>query len=383
MWVQDVMVPLKKLPLSFTHPALAFANPSPAPVITYLSDPDGKKSNLAAILIWMYCEEGAINSVAPDCPYGSLCSKGGKMVFDTNDLDWHCYGSHHIGNAGKTTQHEAHTEMLKHSKFFGSKEYGINIAKTQIGAFTKFLVYYCDDVTSVKSAWDFCRGQTGIKSKSKGYIWAVKFRSFCGEIRKAISLNLGSTGSTVEIDNTFYKHIWKYHKMSMPHSWHDKSWLRIIERDYTLKGRHRRRTFIVGQESTKQCLDLIAASCAKHRKIKLMADGCSYGNSKEMQEMREHFIVQQCNHQNSMFVQPGTEYLDAHNKVHDNTTEASFQRDKLKHKSMYGLTSNIELARGWLWESDFRNNYTDMSTMDTVQQFVQFVCQILPAHFCF
>ncbi len=81
-----------------------------------------------------------------------------------------------------------------------------------------------------------------------------------------------------------------------------------------------------------------------------------------------------------MMVKIGTEHLDAHGKVHDNTDEVSFQREKLLCASRYGLGGlNPYLARTWLWESDWRNNRTDMSTIDFIQTLVQDVCKVYPA----
>ena len=156
--------------------------------------------------------------------------------------------------------------------------------------------------------------------------------------------------------------------MSMPHNWNQIIWFRVIERDWTQKDRHRRLTIMVNSESVKECLEFMEANCTHGSK--LMADGCGFGRSTKLRKL---FKVQQCNHKRNEYVKPGTEHMDSHNKVHDNTVESSFQYDKILRSKSYGFGHrNVShLMNGWLWESDWRNNWTSMEVSDCVQTFVE------------
>eukprot|EP01084_Bolivina_argentea_P090326 162807_1 len=373
--IADCKIPLGKVPLTFPGPTDAFNFENAAPIIKWLSDPDPRKSNLAAILVWMYCDNGAINSVAPKCKYHDMNCNKKYMTFDVDALEWHCYGYHveynQETNKFVKVQHKDKMHLLAGSEFFQF------LKPRQIGIFTKFFIYFIDNYTSVKSAMELCGG---IKSLTTAYKWALVARNFFGVARKRIVRKLGSNGSSLEMDGTHFGQKWKYFKMRMPLFWHSRMWWRVGERNWTPKERHRRFTFIVGAESVEQCLELTVACCAKNRELLMFGDGCGFGDSNAIKLLYEHFEVSQCSHDDDMMVKIGTEHLDAHHKSHENTMEASFQRDKLNCSSHYGLGGlDVHRAQSWMWESDWRNNETDMSTVDCVQTFVQQVCQIYPA----
>jgi len=74
---------------------------------------------------------------------------------------------------------------------------------------------------------------------------------------------------------------------------------------------------------------------------------------------------------------------DAHFKVHDNTAEASFQADKLRNAWRHGVGhrnkySDSVLVRSWMWETDWKNHFTDMSFKDCVKVFLQHVALMFP-----
>lgn len=180
------------------------------------------------------------------------------------------------------------------------------------------------------------------------------------------------------MDGTYWGRVWKYHKGPIPKEYHRLIWFRIIERDWTPKGRHRRYTFVVPSESTASCLDLLI-KYAKHGSL-LMADGMGFGHNTEL---RTYFIVDQCCHVLGQYVKLGTEHFDSHTKVHDQTCEASFQYDKLLNKSRYGIghrCNNQQSLISWMWESDWRNNHTSMETLDVIQTFVEQIGSVYCAY---
>eukprot|EP01084_Bolivina_argentea_P126794 224415_1 len=71
----DCVFPLHALPSGFAGPSKAFAYKKVAYILSWLMDIDYKKSNLAAIFIWMYIWNGAINSIAHLCPHVSCTKK--------------------------------------------------------------------------------------------------------------------------------------------------------------------------------------------------------------------------------------------------------------------------------------------------------------------
>lgn len=179
------------------------------------------------------------------------------------------------------------------------------------------------------------------------------------------------------MDGSYFGKKWKYHKGPIPKQYQKIVWFRIIERDWTIKGRHRRYTFVVEAESVKCCLHLLIKH-VKHGSL-LMADGMGFGKNKIL---RKVFKVDQCNHSKGQYVKLGTEDFNSHTKVHDQTCEASFQYDKLFNSSRYGIghrCNNIELMKTWMWESDWRNNHTSMRNLDVVQTFVEQIGCILTA----
>eukprot|EP01084_Bolivina_argentea_P090325 162806_1 len=92
--IGNVIIPILKTPATFPGPTDAFNFENAAPIIQWLSDDNQEKSNLAAILVWMYCGNGAINSIAPKCKYANMNCNKQYMTFDVNALEWRCYGYH-------------------------------------------------------------------------------------------------------------------------------------------------------------------------------------------------------------------------------------------------------------------------------------------------
>ena len=304
----------------------------------------------------MYAEQGSIKYHAPTC---HVCQS--KMAFKQKEVNgviipcWECASR-------KPREHNTSVSMLSdmNTKYFRF------LATTQLATFTKMLIYYMDPSPSIKAAALFC----GI-GLQLGYKWGLKIRELFGASRKFFHIELGDNGATLEMDGTHVQKKWKYHAMRMPKNWNSGHiWFRVIERDWTYKGRHRRLTCMVKSESVAECLPFIIANCRAGSN--LMADGCGFGKSRRLNKL---FKVGQCNHKQKLYVKPGTEHMNSHRKIHDNTVESSFQYDKiLKSKSFgYGHRNVSNLMLTWMWESDWRNNWTSMETTDCVQTFFEHV----------
>eukprot|EP01084_Bolivina_argentea_P307981 532422_1 len=371
--IGNVKLPIARLPKSFPGPRNAFNFGKTAHIMKWLTDDDYSKSNLAAMLVWMYIGNGAINSYAHLCPHTS-CTIG-EMKLNLDTLQWTCRGRHkvldHETNIIKTVPHKTTIPLFRNSSMFEGF-----IKPNQLANWTALVFLYLDPWTAVKQMPDKLIGLT----TSIAYKWGAKLRWSILQIRKRIPIKLGDNGSSIEIDNSFLNGEWKYKKMSMPHNWHVRSWNRIIERFFTEKGRHRRLTFLVGVESIDHCLPLLLANVARNRSIPLYADGSKMCEGIANRVPVTDLVVSQCEHSSSHMVKLGTEHLDAHGKAHDNHAETSFQRDKLVTKSRYGLGGvEIDLAESWIGESDWAENYTNMTTIDKGKTYIEQICEIFPA----
>lgn len=373
----DCVFPLDELPTSFPGPADAFNYKSMKIkyALQWLTDDDKKKSNLAAVLVWMFVGNGCINKFAPKCPYYHVCNRK-IMKFDTRNLKWVCRGYHHekdIDDKIKRVQHN-HTKPL----FYGAPFFKF-IDPGQIAEYTKFAILYFDGWSTIKTV---C-AQTKECYRVVRF-WGEQTRRAIYDINTRMSFKLGESGSVLEMDATFYNKEWKWKKGPIPRGYHGRCWFRIVERDFTPKYRHRRKTFIVRSESGPNCIPLILRhTSALQRKVTIYADGCSFGSSKTVLDLSDHIYIDQCCHKDEMWVKWGTQHEDAHGSVSDQTTEASFQSDKLLHKSHYGLGCDIEQSQLWISESDWKNNFTNMSALDCIKTFIEQCSMTMPAKIAF
>ena len=344
-----------QLPASYPGPQLAFHPQGGCKGILDWAG-DVKFGHNAAILTFMFAETGGINFSAP------ICEECG------NDMLW----TKHKGKEGNITPGWQCQKGGKHktkawwwnSPFFQFLKHG-SFAK-KLGTFVQFLVFYFNPSTTIKASAEF----GGLKGPT-GYKWGLIIRKLCGKSRIFFKIKLGDNGSVIEFDGTYMGRKWKYHRGKVPEKWNETCWFRMIERQWTSKGRHRRLTFMVKREKAKYCVPSLEEHCVHGSQ--LMADGCTFGKN---QELNEIFKVDQCVHAHGEYVKIGTEHMDAHHKVHDNTAEASFQYDKMVKIRSFGMgqrcVSNV-MMKTWLWESDWRNNFTTMETTDCVQTFFEHV----------
>ena len=276
------------------------------------------------------------------------------MKYDIKQHRWICRAHY------KGVQHSRSKQLFICSPFF-QKTIGIN--PKQLSKFTAFCLCYLNPWSTIKSDVD----KLDISYKL-GLRWGSCLRDIFCDVHTKIPVTLGDNDSVLEIDGTYFGKDWKHGKKgTCPKGYRTKMWFRIIERNFTDKLRHRRRTFIVREESDAECIPLMLKHITTDRKVTIFADGCAFGDSKKMRSHSDRFHIDQCSHTDEMWVKHGTEYKDAHDKVHDNTCESSFQYDKLLSKSHFGLDKrNMALSFAWLSESDWRNNYTDMTPIDSL-----------------
>ena len=311
----------------------------------------------------MYAEGGAISWQAPKCDFCGCDMKWRIRTKKDGTIYpfWQCEISRGAGKHNHTKQ------WWWKAPFFSFLKHGTYARG--LGSFVEFLVYYFNPSTTIKAASEFMK-----LSSVTAYSWGLRIRQLCGATRKLFVIILGDNGSVIEFDGTYIGAKWKYHTGRIPNKWNNTCWFRMIERQWTSKGRHRRLTFMVKQESAACCGPLLHKYC-RHGS-QLMADGCAFGTNKKLNEV---FKVDQCVHSRGEYVAPGTEHFDAHHKVHDNTAESSFQYDKMLKIRSFGVgqrcISNY-MMKTWLWESDWRNNWTTMETTDCVQTFFEHVALV-------
>lgn len=292
------------------------------------------------------------------------------MKFDPEECHWFCRVAYKCNNSSRQCN-------STRSVFTGSKLFVdiVKIRLQKIHQFTKFCLLYFDTWSTIKTIDS--QSEMCYNTAKK---WATTIRVIIGQVRNRFPITLADKGSVIEMDATYYGKEWKHGKKGkQPVGYKTRIWFRMIERDWTPKGRHRRLSFIVRAESMNECVPLMEKHISAHRQVKVFADGCAFGKCKKLDDMKDRFDVEQCSHSDEMWTKFGTKHLDAHNKVHDNTAEASFQYDKLLHKSHYGLDKhNLDTSRTHLNISDWRNNYTDMTSIDSMFTFVNQCCQIYP-----
>ena len=259
--IGDCVFKMDHLPRNF-HPATAFVD------LSYLNEwlKHEKFAYNALLLTLMYANHGSIRYYAPKCPE---CSRKMKFVENSQEKDFigkktqyiphfKCSGHGHTKQASMVKECSTYFRFLKGPR--------------QLIKFFKFCTYYFDTSSSIKDA----SFHAEISCKT-GYKWALKIRDLFTKKRENDNIQLGDNGSTLEMDGTHIEQDWKYKAGAIPKDYHGTIWFRVIERDWTEFGRHRRLTKLVRSESIKNCLEFMKENCKKGSR--LMADGCGFGAS--------------------------------------------------------------------------------------------------------
>ena len=156
-----------------------------------------------------------------------------------------------------------------------------------------------------------------------------------------------------------------------PRNWKKNCIFRIVERDFTKKGRHKQISYITKSENVNECHPILKRHVKKGAFI--MLDGCGIGTSAVL---NKRYRIDQCNHKDQMYVKPNTYLEDAHYKVHNNTSENTFKDLRKKIMLRYGLKNwkNDGSNNAALWEyvieDDWLNNYTNKKPNDCVLTFL-------------
>eukprot|EP01084_Bolivina_argentea_P098894 177780_1 len=241
----DIFLSKERMPPAklFSHPATAFLG-TEYDIVAWTSHKFGWR---AAALCFMYACGGSISYYAPVCN-DKNCDK--RMKWNDTLFKWQCRGTNKLGR----------DHFSSHVLFANEEDapffYGIVRVK-DLGKFVKFSLYLHDGSTTIQQASRYC----GI-NRQKAYEWALKIRLATGEFKTFFDIKLGDKGSTLEMDGKYFGQEHKNRQMAKPKGYRKKGvcW-RVMERDFTVKGRKRRLSFLVESENVNECGELLITHC--------------------------------------------------------------------------------------------------------------------------
>ena len=144
---------------------------------------------------------------------------------------------------------------------------------------------------------------------------------------------------------------------------HQFIYWRVLEQDFNIKLRHRRRTLRIDSESVSNIKKTGILSQIPQNTICLG----DHGPMNTSKEIANSYITRGVTHSKGIFSDPKKMHLRYNEKVSSNLVENSNKADKISNAAANGLgfaNKNPHARQRWLDVSDFKNNFTDMNAKD-------------------